>query len=144
MPPRGGAGAASTRRGPAMTDFEQIDPNEWNAASYHTISTPHVAWGGKVLDRLKLRGDETVMDAGCGTGRLTADLLERLPQGHVFAVDLSRNMLDTAEEYLAPFGDRVTFIQADLQEIGLDVINEPVDLVLSTAAFHWEIGRAHV
>jgi trans-aconitate 2-methyltransferase len=125
-----------------MTDFAQIDPNEWDAGSYHTISTPQVAWGEKVLDRLTLRGDETVMDAGCGTGRLTADLLERLPQGRVIAVDLSLNMLEAARDYLAPFGDRVTFLQADLQDIDLNVIHdEPVDLVLSTAAFHWVLDH---
>jgi trans-aconitate 2-methyltransferase len=124
-----------------MTDFEQIDPNEWDAASYHHISTPQISWGVKVLDRLKLRGDETVIDAGCGTGRLTADLLERLPQGKVIAVDLSRNMLDAAQDYLAPFGDRVTFLQADLQEIGASIVRAPVDLVLSTAAFHWVLDH---
>jgi trans-aconitate 2-methyltransferase len=127
--------------GRTMTDFEQIDPNEWDAASYHHISTPQLTWGQKMLDTLTLRGDETVMDAGCGTGRLTAELLERLPQGRVIAVDLSQNMLDAAADYLAPFGDRVTFLQADLQEIGLDVVPEPVDLVLSTAAFHWVLDH---
>ena len=91
-----------------MTDFEQIDPNEWDATSYHHISTPQVSWGEKVLDRLTLRGDETVMDAGCGTGRLTALLLERLPRGRVVAVDLSRNMLEEARSHLSQrFGGRV-------------------------------------
>nr|MBA3415464.1 methyltransferase domain-containing protein [Chloroflexia bacterium] len=85
--------------------------------------------------RLPLRGDETAIDAGCGTGRLTADLLERLPRGRVIAVDQSRNMLAEAEATLqSRFGNRVAFVHADLLELRLP---EPVDAIFSTATFHW-------
>lgn len=108
---------------------------EWNAASYHRVATPHVDWGAVVLDSLPLRGDETVIDAGCGTGRLTALLLERLPQGRVIAVDGSRNMLEQARAHLEPrFGDRVTYLHRDL--LALDLRDE-ADAVFSTATFHW-------
>jgi trans-aconitate 2-methyltransferase len=74
------------------------------------------------------------MDAGCGTGRLTAALLERLPQGRVIAVDQSAGMVETARSYLGPrFGDRVEVVQADILSVRLD----PVDGVFSTATFHW-------
>src|SRR3954447_22149685 len=53
-------------------------PREWDAGSYHGLAQPHEAWGAQILDRLPLRGDETVLDLGCGTGRVTAQLLERL------------------------------------------------------------------
>lgn len=87
------------------------------------------------MKRLKLRGDELVLDAGCGTGRLTAELLERLPKGSVIVVDHSENMLRAASEYLGPrFGDRVTFVRADLQTLRIE---EKVDGILSTATFHW-------
>ncbi len=108
---------------------------EWNAASYHRVADPHVAWGRAVLDRLPLRGDETVIDAGCGTGRLTELLLERLPAGRVLAIDRSVNMLVQAEAHLRPrFGDRATFLQADLGLLDLDGV---ADAVFSTATFHW-------
>ncbi len=108
---------------------------EWNASDYHRLSNPHVTWGRRVLDRLPLRGDETAVDAGCGTGRLTADLLERLPRGRVIAVDQSLNMLIEAEATLRPrFGDRVEFVQSDLLALSLP---EPVDAIFSTATFHW-------
>jgi trans-aconitate 2-methyltransferase len=108
---------------------------EWDAASYHRLSAPQFSWGRQVLERLSLRGDETVMDAGCGTGRLTAGLLERLPRGRVVAVDLSRNMLEEARMHLAPqFGGRVEFVRADLASLPF---NEVFDGVFSTAAFHW-------
>lgn len=108
---------------------------EWDATTYHRVANPHVTWGQRVLARLPLQGDETVMDAGCGTGRLTAELLERLPRGRVVAVDRSANMLETARAHLSPhFDDRITFVQADLQDLRLD---DPVDHIFSTAAFHW-------
>jgi trans-aconitate 2-methyltransferase len=110
-------------------------PTEWDAASYHRLSAPQFSWGARVLERLRLNGDETVMDAGCGTGRLTALLLERLPRGRVVAVDLSQNMLEEARAHLAPrFGGRVDFVRADLASLPFD---QSFDGVFSTAAFHW-------
>ena len=110
-------------------------PTEWDAASYHRLSAPQFSWGVRVLERLHLKGDETVMDAGCGSGRLTALLLERLPRGHVVAVDLSQNMLTEARAHLSQrFGGRVSFVRADLASLPFD---GAVDGVFSTAAFHW-------
>ena len=54
-----------------------MPPRDWAAPEYHQLSAPHQAWGREVLDRLELRGDETVLDAGCGTGRITQQLLDR-------------------------------------------------------------------
>ncbi len=111
------------------------DIREWNATSYHKVANPHVDWGKIVLERLPLRGDETVIDAGCGTGRLTELVLERLPAGHVIAVDQSANMLAQAEAHLKPrFGDRVSYVQADLLALPTD---QPADIIFSTATFHW-------
>lgn len=118
-----------------MSDNRTSRTVEWDAAAYYRLSNPHVAWGQPVLDRLPLRGDETVLDAGCGAGRVTEDLLRRLPHGKVIALDISANMLAEARDRLAPeFGDRVTFIQADLQDFTLP---EQVDAIFSTAALHW-------
>lgn len=111
------------------------DIREWNAASYHWVANPHVDWGETVLARLPLRGDETVLDAGCGTGKLTERLLERLPRGHVIAMDQSANMLSHAMSHLAPrFGDAVSFQRQDLLALDADAI---ADFVFSTATFHW-------
>ena len=113
-------------------------PAEWNAQSYHKVSNPHMTWGAAVLARLDLRGNETVIDVGCGTGRLTAELLERLPDGSVIALDRSRNMLEQAKTFLAPqFGDRVTYVEADLNAVEPGDIASDLDLVFSTATFHW-------
>ena len=108
---------------------------EWNSEVYHRVSSPQVGWGQNVLSRLRLGGDETVIDGGCGTGRLTEQLLELLPRGHVVAVDLSQNMLREAREHLQPrFDGRVSFVLSDLQELPLSRV---ADAVFSTAALHW-------
>ena len=109
-------------------------PRDWDAARYHRLSGPQLRWGRAVVDRLELRGDERVLDAGCGSGRVTALILERLPGGTVVAMDGSASMIDAAHETLSPFGDRVEFVVGDL----LDPIPvEPVDAVFSNATFHW-------
>ena len=94
----------------------QSAQREWNSAAYQKLSDPQFAWGLAVLQRLALRGDETVLDAGCGTGRVTAELIERLPAGRVIATDLSYNMMQEARRNLAHFGSRVVFLQSDLSE----------------------------
>ena len=107
---------------------------DWDAATYDRIAVPMTRWGIGVVERLTLRGDETVLDAGCGTGRVTELLLARLPHGRVIALDASPAMLELARERLSGDG-RVTFVLSDLlQPLPLD---EPVDAVMSTATFHW-------
>jgi trans-aconitate 2-methyltransferase len=102
----------------------------WDGQSYDRISGPMEALGREVLERLRLRGDETVLDAGCGSGRITQALIERLPEGHVIAVDASQSMVDAARERLTGADVRVV----DLLELELEA---PVDAILSTATFHW-------
>lgn len=106
-------------------------PREWDADLYHRTSDFQLGLGLEVLERLPLEGDETVLDAGCGTGRVTAALAERLPRGRVIAVDGSEDMVRKARTLLP---DHVSVLRADLVELSLD---EPVDAILSTAVFHW-------
>ncbi len=106
-------------------------PRDWDAETYDRVSDPQLEWGMEVLDRLELTGDEFVLDAGCGSGRVTAKLLERLPRGRVLAVDGSSSMLAKAREAL---GERVAYLHSDLSELRLE---EPVDVLFSTATFHW-------
>jgi trans-aconitate 2-methyltransferase len=111
---------------------------EWNSSAYHRLSEPQVSWGKKVLSRLRLRGDEVILDAGCGTGRLTAELLEALPRGRVVGIDLSENMLATARQHLAQFGARVSLLACDLLHLPFDHVFEGI---VSTAAFHWVLDH---
>src|SRR3954451_15693953 len=130
--PRGGSGRHGCRRGPrpyAITYARM--PRDWDATAYERLSAPLEAMGREVLQRLELDGDETVLDAGCGTGRVTAVLAERLPRGRVIAVDGSQAMVEEARRRLP---DAVDVREADLLELCVD---EPLDAIVSTATFHW-------
>ena len=108
-----------------------MSARDWDARVYDRVSGPQVAMAGPVIERLGLRGDEAVLDAGCGSGRVTKLLLERLPRGRVIAVDAAPSMV---EEARAALGDRAEVFQSDLTELELD---GEVDVVFSNAVFHW-------
>jgi trans-aconitate 2-methyltransferase len=108
---------------------------DWDAVSYQRVSVPHEEWAASILDRLELRGDEVVLDAGCGAGRVTSMLIERLPEGRVIAVDGSASMIDQVGSVLRPQDESMV---ADLLELELE---EPVDVVFSSAVFHWVLDH---
>jgi trans-aconitate 2-methyltransferase len=111
----------------------------WNGSSYDRVSWPQLAWGMDTLARLGELGCSTVLDAGCGSGRVTEALLTVYPDISVIALDGSAGMLMQARRRLADFGHRVTFVQADLSRDlsgPLDGFPTP-DAVLSTGTFHW-------
>jgi trans-aconitate 2-methyltransferase len=112
-----------------------VTARTWDAGSYDRVGGPMTAMALAVLDRLALRGDEVVLDAGCGTGRVTEHLLARVPGGRVIAVDADPDMVAKARAVL---GDRAEVVLADLTELELVV---PVDAVLSTATFHWVLDH---
>ncbi len=113
-------------------------PHEWDAGIYHRVSTPQRSWGLKVVERLALRGRERVLDAGCGTGRVTLALTERVraANGRVIAMDRSADMARTARTTLPAY---VPVVSADLLAMPFRRV---FDVVFSTAAFHWVLDQA--
>src|SRR3954449_11084527 len=99
-----------------MTGAMNSGPREWDAETYDAISDPQFNWGMEVLERLELRGDEATIDAGCGSGRVTAELLDRLPDGSLLAVDGSEAMVAKTRQRL---GDRASYLVADLAQLRL-------------------------
>lgn len=108
-------------------------PREWDATTYHRVSEPQHAWGLRVLDRLEWRGGEHVLDAGCGSGRVTKALAERAVAagGRVTGADRSIQMTRTARATLPA---SVPVVAADLLALPF---RAAFDVVFSTATFHW-------
>jgi trans-aconitate 2-methyltransferase len=107
-------------------------PTPWDALAYDATSTPQQRWATAVLARLEgIAPDATVLDVGCGTGRVTEALLELVPRGRVLAIDASAEMVALARERL---GDRARVWCEDALDLALEI---PVDAVFSTATLHW-------
>lgn len=112
---------------------DKFPTNEWDAASYEELADPMTRWGAKFLDLVELKGNETVVDAGCGTGRVTELLLDRLPGGTMLAADVSEKMVEAAMKRFE-VDERVRVERQDLLELEVE---GPADVVFSTATFHW-------
>ena len=142
--------AAHDHRLRAPRGGQRPPTREWDAARYDRVSTPQVRWVTALLDHLRPEGVRSlrdpnaapvVLDAGCGSGRVTQEVLDRLPEANVVAVDGSQQMLDEAARRLAPAVDagRVTFVHADLAKpLPLD---HPVDAIVSTATLQWVLDH---
>jgi trans-aconitate 2-methyltransferase len=104
---------------------------DWDAATYDRVSVPHSVWANEQFARLELAGNETVLDAGCGSGKVTALLADLIQDGKLYAVDVAPSMV---EHTRASLGDRATVFCQDLTELSLP---EQVDAIFSNATFHW-------
>lgn len=108
-----------------------VPARDWDALTYDRVSDPQFQWALEQLERLPLNGDEVLLDAGCGTGRVTGELVRRVPDGRVYGVDAAPSMAEHAQKAL---GDQATILCQDLVELDLP---EPMDVVFSNATFHW-------
>ena len=111
-----------------------MTPHDWNASDYDRTNAGIIALGIEVLDRLELSGDETVLDAGAGTGAVTQRLAARLPRGHAIAMDAAPQMVAFARQRFENTSN-VEVFEADLTDFDLE--SGKVDAVLSPAPFHW-------
>src|SRR6185503_898469 len=104
----------------------------WDSRTYDETSRPQQVWGSDVLGRLEgIAPDASVLDVGCGTGRVTEALPALVPRGRVLALDASEEMVALARRRL---GDRAQVWCQDVLDLDLD---EPVDAIVSTATLHW-------
>jgi len=107
----------------------------WDGAAYDALPLPHEQWGIRTIEALDLQPSETLLDAGCGTGRDAQLALAQLPNGSLVCVDQSSTMLDQCR---SRFGQdsRVCIIEGDLDQ-ALPVAPESIDAIMSVAALHW-------
>ena len=113
---------------------------DWDATTYDGISDAQESWGHEIIEYRKWKGNEIVLDAGCGSGRLTKILSIKVPQGKVIAVDSDLAMIRLAKENLAKFSN-IEFIKMDISQLE---IAEKVDVVFSNAVLHWILNHKKV
>ncbi len=108
----------------------------WNAADYAANSVVQHGWARELIARLHLRGDEHILDVGCGDGKVTAEIARMVPAGRVLGVDTSPEMIAFAQKMFPPAKTlNLKFRICDAREIGAVV--ERFDLIFSNAALHW-------
>jgi trans-aconitate 2-methyltransferase len=107
----------------------------WDGADYERHSAHQRQWGGDLVAELPLRGNERILDLGCGDGSLTRRLADRVPQGFVLGIDAAAGMLDAAQ---ARTRVNLRFEQADMATVAFD---REFDLIFSNAALHWVDGH---
>jgi trans-aconitate 2-methyltransferase len=107
----------------------------WNADDYARNSSAQLQWAQELIAKLSLQGCESLLDIGCGDGKITAQIAHLLPKGTVVGIDLSHNMIRLASEQFPPQGyPNLSFLQMDATAIQLE---ENFDVAFSTAVLHW-------
>ncbi len=109
----------------------------WRGAQYDKVAEPQLRWGLSVLDRIPDIPIRRILDAGCGSGRVTEELLARFPDAEVVAVDKSASMLDVAEERLRIHRERLDLRHIDLADRVAVAGLGTFDLIVSTGTLHW-------
>jgi len=110
-------------------------PAKWNAADYAANSVVQHSWARELIAKLNLRGNEHILDVGCGDGKVTAELARAVPRGSVVGMDASAEMIGFAKK---------SFPQSEISNLKFQITDarkisfkHQFDLVFSNAALHW-------
>ena len=129
-------------------EARRTETRDWDARDYAAHSSAQLGWARELIGKLRLRGDEDVLDIGCGDGRATALMAERLPEGSVLGVDNSASMIALAEEQFPtapsasaaePSASRSAYSNLRFQRMDAARLELPrsFDVAFSNAALHW-------
>lgn len=115
---------------------------QWDSVDYHKSSGEQQGWGIELLNKLVLQGNERVLDLGCGDGKLTAEIVRRVPSGSVVGIDKSEDMIRFAQEHYQPdVFPNLKFLLLDARNLFFD---QEFDVVFSNAALHWVDDHANI
>jgi trans-aconitate 2-methyltransferase len=124
-------------KGEAKTTMYQLD-----SVDYYKSSAEQQRWGIELLNKLVLQGNERVLDLGCGDGKLTAEIVRRVPYGSVLGIDKSEDMIRFAQEHYQPdVFPNLKFLLLDARNLFFD---QEFDVVFSNAALHWVDDHANI
>ena len=122
---------------------EKTDSFLWDAETYDKVSDTHEQWARKIIFSKKWTKKEIIMDAGCGSGRITKILAEIVPFGKVYGIDSDENMIKKAKYNLKDF-ENVRIIQSNLLDINFDMMQSKVNVIFSNAVLHWILNHYKV
>lgn len=108
-----------------------METYEFNGEKYKKASKHQKEWGSRLISGLHLKGDESILDLGCGDGALTEQLSLLVLDGSAAGIDASEGMIRTANKHVR---DNLKFIQMNMTD--MDFKNQ-FDVIFSNAALHW-------
>jgi trans-aconitate methyltransferase len=115
----------------------------WDAETYDKVSDTHEQWARKIILSKIWTGKEIIMDAGCGSGRITKILSEIVPFGKVYAIDNDQNMISKAKDNLKDFKNVIT-IKSNLLDIDFYKTQSRFNIIFSNAVLHWILDHYKV
>jgi len=115
---------------------------KWNPEAYESISSEHKKWAEEALSKIRINGNERVLDIGCGDGKITAYIASLLPKGSVLGIDNSADMISFAKnKFHQPNWPNLSFQYGDATDLRY---KEEFDLVVSFACLHWILDQIPV
>lgn len=108
-----------------------MKPFEFDGQKYQKASTHQKEWGSRLISKLNLKGNETILDLGCGDGGLTKQLALSVPEGTVLGIDASIGMIETAKKNKL---ENLKFNQMNINEMHFQ---NQFNIIFSNAALHW-------
>ncbi len=121
---------------------EQQKRYMWNAEDYAKNSASQYAWAKELIPKLKLSGNEALLDIGCGDGKVTAAIAQCLPRGCVVGIDNSEGMVRLAQcSFPQKAYPNLSFQRMDARAL---TFHEKFDRVFSNAALHWILDQSAV
>jgi trans-aconitate 2-methyltransferase len=115
---------------------------KWDAEDYKDSSSAQIKWARELLSKLDLKGDERILDIGCGDGKITAEIANRVSSGSALGIDNSEEMIKCSlKNYPSEKHPNLDFKVIDAQNLPF---NREFDVVFSNAALHWVIDHLRV
>ncbi|MEG8948003.1 methyltransferase domain-containing protein [Rosettibacter firmus] len=107
----------------------------WNPEEYHISSSEQFKWAKELIAKLSIKGNEKILDVGCGDGKVTAEISKLLPEGFIVGVDNSLSMIKFAKEnFPEEKFPNLIFICADARNLSFEY---EFDIIFSNATLHW-------
>ena len=126
-----------------MKENSPSPPFVWDAETYDEVSNTHEKWARNIILSRTWSGKEIIMDAGCGSGRITKILSTLVPCGKIYAIDIDENMIKKAKDNLKDF-ENVKVIQSNLLDINFNKIYSKFNIIFSNAVLHWVLDHYKV
>jgi trans-aconitate methyltransferase len=115
---------------------------QWDASDYADHSTVQQKWAKELLGKLNLTGNESLLDIGCGDGKVTAEIASYLKDGNVVGIDNSEEMISLAKNKFPSITyPNLSFIKQDARSLSFC---QEFDVVFSNAVLHWVLDHRPV